>query len=68
MDEHGLQCGFCTPGMLMTSYAFLAEEPEAQRGRDPLGDLGQPLPLHRLREHRQGRAVRGGRDSRREAR
>ncbi len=21
--EHGLQCGYCTPGMLMTSYAFL---------------------------------------------
>jgi carbon-monoxide dehydrogenase small subunit len=23
MQEHGLQCGYCTPGMLMTSYAFL---------------------------------------------
>lgn len=23
--EHGLQCGFCTPGFLMTSYAFLQE-------------------------------------------
>jgi carbon-monoxide dehydrogenase small subunit len=23
MHEHGLQCGFCTPGMLMTSYALL---------------------------------------------
>ena len=23
--EHGLQCGYCTPGMLMTSYAFLAK-------------------------------------------
>jgi carbon-monoxide dehydrogenase small subunit len=23
-DEHGLQCGFCTPGMLMTSVALLA--------------------------------------------
>ena len=22
-EEHGLQCGFCTPGMLMTSYALL---------------------------------------------
>ncbi len=22
-DEHGLQCGYCTPGMLMTSYALL---------------------------------------------
>ena len=27
MAEHGLQCGFCTPGMLMTSYAFLTKHP-----------------------------------------
>jgi aerobic carbon-monoxide dehydrogenase small subunit len=25
--EHGLQCGYCTPGMLMTSYAFLMKHP-----------------------------------------
>lgn len=24
-QEHGLQCGYCTPGMLMTGYAFLAD-------------------------------------------
>ena len=24
-QEHGLQCGFCTPGMMMTSYALLQE-------------------------------------------
>jgi carbon-monoxide dehydrogenase small subunit len=28
-QEHGLQCGYCTPGMLMTSYALL------QRNADP---------------------------------
>ena len=22
-EEHGLQCGFCTPGMLMSSYVLL---------------------------------------------
>jgi carbon-monoxide dehydrogenase small subunit len=27
MHEHGLQCGYCTPGMLMTSYAFLKKTP-----------------------------------------
>jgi carbon-monoxide dehydrogenase small subunit len=25
MHEHGLQCGFCTPGMMMTSCALLAK-------------------------------------------
>jgi aerobic carbon-monoxide dehydrogenase small subunit len=28
MAEHGLQCGYCTPGMLMTSYAFLQKHPK----------------------------------------
>lgn len=27
MQEHGLQCGFCTPGMLVRSYRFLKENP-----------------------------------------
>jgi aerobic carbon-monoxide dehydrogenase small subunit len=27
-QEHGLQCGFCTPGMLMTSYALLQKNPK----------------------------------------
>ncbi|MDD9817080.1 MAG: (2Fe-2S)-binding protein [Gammaproteobacteria bacterium] len=27
MQEHGLQCGFCTPGMLMRAYRFLKEHP-----------------------------------------
>ena len=26
-DQHALQCGFCTPGFLMTAYAFLQETP-----------------------------------------
>jgi len=26
-EEHGLQCGFCTPGMMLTSVAFLKENP-----------------------------------------
>ena len=26
-EEHGLQCGFCTPGMMLTAVAFLKENP-----------------------------------------
>jgi carbon-monoxide dehydrogenase small subunit len=26
--EHGLQCGFCTPGMMLTATALLAENPD----------------------------------------
>jgi carbon-monoxide dehydrogenase small subunit len=25
--EHGLQCGFCTPGMVMATVSLLAENP-----------------------------------------
>jgi carbon-monoxide dehydrogenase small subunit len=26
-DEHGLQCGYCTPGMIMAAVALLADNP-----------------------------------------
>ena len=29
-DNHGLQCGFCTPGMIMTAYQFLQQNPNPQ--------------------------------------
>ena len=28
-EAHGLQCGFCTPGVLMTMVAFLRDQPGA---------------------------------------
>jgi len=27
-EEHGLQCGYCTPGMILSSLAFLSEHPD----------------------------------------
>ncbi|MGD9792221.1 MAG: (2Fe-2S)-binding protein [Acidimicrobiia bacterium] len=27
-DNHGLQCGFCTPGFIVSTTAFLAEHPD----------------------------------------
>jgi carbon-monoxide dehydrogenase small subunit len=29
MDHHGLQCGFCTPGFLMSAHALLRDNPRA---------------------------------------
>jgi aerobic carbon-monoxide dehydrogenase small subunit len=30
-EKHGLQCGFCTPGILLTAYAYLREHPAPSR-------------------------------------
>ena len=41
-QEHGLQCGFCTPGMIMTATALLASNPspsEAEIRRGISGNL-----------------------------
>ncbi len=31
-EHHGLQCGFCTPGMVMTTAALLKENPHPTEG------------------------------------
>jgi carbon-monoxide dehydrogenase small subunit len=41
-DQHGLQCGYCTPGMMLTSYALLkhnAEPTEAEIREGLSGNL-----------------------------
>jgi aerobic carbon-monoxide dehydrogenase small subunit len=30
-DKHGLQCGYCTPGILLTTHAFLRDNPQPTR-------------------------------------
>jgi carbon-monoxide dehydrogenase small subunit len=30
-EEHGLQCGFCTPGFVVSVHAFLADHPNPTR-------------------------------------
>ena len=34
IEEHGLQCGFCTPGMMLTARALL----DSRAGGDPITD------------------------------
>ena len=59
-EQHALQCGYCTPGMVLAAVGILAENPNPSEDEIRHGARGQPLPLHRLPEHRQGRAGRGG--------
>jgi carbon-monoxide dehydrogenase small subunit len=33
MEEHGLQCGFCTPGMMLTARALLDRNPDPDEGQ-----------------------------------
>lgn len=32
-EHHALQCGYCTPGMLLTAHALLSQEPGADESR-----------------------------------
>ncbi|EQD46282.1 2Fe-2S iron-sulfur cluster binding domain-containing protein, partial [mine drainage metagenome] len=41
-EQHGLQCGFCTPGFIMAATALLADNPdptEEEIGRGLEGNL-----------------------------
>jgi len=38
--QHGLQCGFCTPGMIMRSYRFLQENPNPTEEEIRMGISG----------------------------
>jgi aerobic-type carbon monoxide dehydrogenase small subunit (CoxS/CutS family) len=31
VDHGGLQCGYCTPGMIMNAYALLLQQPQPSR-------------------------------------
>ena len=38
--EHGLQCGFCTPGMIMRAYRLLQENPKPTNDEIRMGISG----------------------------
>ena len=58
-DNHGLQCGFCTPGILTTLIELLRDNPNPTEAGHSHRHFRQSVPLHRLPQHRRRRARRG---------
>jgi carbon-monoxide dehydrogenase small subunit len=63
-EQQGLQCGFCTPGFLMSAYEFLQQNPDPQRRRDPPRTFRQYLSLYWLSAYRRCRPRRRREDGR----
>jgi carbon-monoxide dehydrogenase small subunit len=42
-ERHGLQCGFCTPGFLMSAYELLRDRPEVAASGEAARDLSGVL-------------------------
>ena len=61
VDEGAMQCGYCTPGMVMSTAALLDANPKPTDAQVIEAPERQSLPLRRLPAHSRGRAPRRGR-------
>jgi aerobic-type carbon monoxide dehydrogenase small subunit (CoxS/CutS family) len=48
VENGGVQCGFCTPGMIMSAKALLKRNATSHGRRDSKRDFRKSLPLHRI--------------------
>ena len=48
VEEGAVQCGFCTPGMILSAKALLDEIKTTFGGRDPGSPFRKSLPVHRV--------------------
>ncbi len=48
LDQGAVQCGFCTPGMLLSAKAILDANPHPTREEIIEGNRRESVPLHRL--------------------
>jgi carbon-monoxide dehydrogenase small subunit len=63
-EEHGLQCGFCTPGMIMTLYQVLEQTPnptEEQIRHGIAGNICRCTGYHNIVKAAQNAAAKIGR-------
>ncbi len=49
-EAGAVQCGFCTPGLVLAVHDLLRRAPDPADRADPRGAGGQPVPVHRLPE------------------
>ena len=59
LENFALQCGFCTPGMLITAIELLRDNPEPTEHEVREAHVRQSLPLQRLSGHCRRRAGSG---------
>ena len=58
-EAGAVQCGFCTPGMVLAAKALLDRMPGPRAVRGARGAAPQPVPMHRVREDRGCRPAGG---------
>ena len=52
-EHHGLQCGYCTPGMILEAYALLLRQPDPTEA-----EIADALETHLCRCGAYGRIVK----------
>ena len=58
VDTHASQCGFCTPGFVMSLYGLVDAKSETEYPGNRKGSAGQSLSLHWLCRNHPGRRKR----------
>ncbi len=58
LEHDGFQCGYCTPGQILSAVALVNEKRPTDNTERPRVDERQHLPLRRVCQYRRRRAVR----------